>query len=177
MSLSKLFWWVYRLSPVELVWILLVCTLVFFWLLRRLRGRSFPAAMLMLWLGAALWATILNRSGETMGSFQAIPFHSYREMMDTGNREILRSSFMNVALFYPGGLLLAAILPKRWRLAVTVVAFAALSMSIEITQHALFLGRGEIDDVLHNTLGAVCGCLALSLEPKLSQSKRRRKSP
>ena len=108
-----------------------------------------------------------------MGDFQAIPFHSYREMVATGNREILRSSFMNVVLFYPGGLFLAAILPKRWRIPVTAVVFCLFSLSIEIMQHSLFLGRGEIDDVLHNTLGAVCGCLALSLEPQFYPIRKK----
>ena len=51
MNLSGLFWWVYQLSPDATLWFLLLWTLVFFWLLRRLKGRSFSSAMLMLWLG------------------------------------------------------------------------------------------------------------------------------
>lgn len=82
---------------------------------------------------------------------------------------------MNVVLFYPAGLLLAAVLPKRWRFPVTAVVFVLFSLSIEIAQHSLFLGRGEIDDVLHNTLGAMLGCTALSLESTLFPSDKRSK--
>lgn len=122
---------------------------------------------------AVLYVTLLNRGGGTMGGFQWVPFHSYAEVLAGGNREILRSSFMNVVLFYPAGLLLAAVLPKRWRVLITVAVLGIFSLSIETVQHALSLGRGEIDDVLHNTLGTACGCMALSLEPKLFPTKKK----
>jgi len=117
MSLSRLFWWIYQLSPGVIVLAFAACTLVFLWLYRRLRElrwvRGLLISVLMIWLAAAVYATLLNRSRGTVGAFQTIPLHSYREMCATGNREILRSNFMNVALFYPAGLLLGAILPKN----------------------------------------------------------------
>ena len=177
MRLSRLLWWVYQLPIADLIRILLVCTMVFLWLHRQLDAYRWRCglwtAVLTVWTAAVIWATILNRGGGTAGVFQTIPFHSYREIRETGNWEILRSSFMNVVLFYPAGLLLAAVLPKRWRVLITVAILGIFSLSIEIVQHALSLGRGEIDDVLHNTLGAACGCMALSLEPKLFPTKKK----
>ena len=167
MSLSRLFWWIYQLPPADLIRILLVCTIIFLWLHRQLRDcpwwRGCIIALLMIWAGVAFWTTILNRSRGAMVEFQMTPFHSYREWLETGNREILRSSFMNVALFYPAGLLFAMVMPRRWSIGRRVVAatavFVLFSLLIELIQYWYFLGRAESDDVIHNALGAILGCL------------------
>lgn len=166
MSIERLFWWIYQLSPVKLLLLLGLCTQVFFRILGRLKKhrRAFLAGMLLVWAAAALWITLLNRSPGVVGSFQTVPLHSYREMLHTGNRELLRSNFMNAALFYPAGLVLAAFLPARRRFPATLMTMAAISLVIEVLQHSLALGQGEIDDIIHNTLGAGMGCLALFLD-------------
>lgn len=171
MSISWFFWWVYQLPPHHLILLLLVCTLAFVQMHRQLQQRAWwhrgLILLLALWAAAVLWVTILNRSGGTKGVLYLTPFHSYREYLATGNREVLRSCLMNVALFYPAGLLYAALLSKHRstarRAVITAVVFAIVGSSIEVIQYALCLGRAEIDDVLHNVLGAVIGCLSLSL--------------
>ena len=80
-------------------------------------------------------------------------------LLGGGERELLRSAFMNVLLFYPGALLLRSILPRGTGLLVVLGLFAA-TVVIEVCQFALQLGYAETDDVLHNTLGAVLGVLA-----------------
>lgn len=173
MTISRLFLWVYRLSSGGLLFLLLLGTLFLFLLRKQERLRQLFPALLLIWTTAVLWVTLFNRSYGTQGDFQWHPLHSYREMFLTGNREILRSNMMNVALFYPGGLLLAALLPKERRIPSTMAILLVYSISIELIQQALYLGRGEIDDVLHNTLGAWLGCIALSLEPKLFPTRKK----
>lgn len=173
MSISRLFLWIYRLSSGGLLFLLFLGTLLLFLLRKHERLRQLFPLLLPIWAAAVLWVTLLNRSSETLGDFQWLPLYSYREMFLTGNREILRSNMMNVALFYPGGLLLAAVLPKRRRTPIVVTTLLLFSIPIELIQQALFLGRGEIDDVLHNTLGAWLGCIALSLEPKLFPTRKK----
>lgn len=173
MSISRLFLWVYRLSSGGLLFLLLLGTLILFLLHKQERLRQLFPVLLLIWTTAVLWVTLFNRSYGTQGDFQWLPLHSYREMFLTGNREILRSNMMNVALFYPGGLLLAAVLPKERRISITMAILLVYSISIELIQQALYLGRGEIDDVLHNTLGAWLGCIALSLEPKLFPTRKK----
>ena len=102
--------------------------------------------MLLLWTAAVLWTTLLNRIPGKVGDFQTIPLHSYREMKQTGNREILRSSFMNAALFYPAGLLLTAALPRRKKIPVTLVVMAAFSLAIEVLQHKHWGRRNSRSD-------------------------------
>lgn len=72
---------------------------------------------------------------------------------------------MNVALFYPAGLLAASLLPEKWsrcqKMLAVLLPFALLSMMIEYTQFRYALGESEIDDVIHNTFGAFIGALPI----------------
>ena len=70
--------------------------------------------MLVLWIGAMAWATLLDRGEPGEYPVCLIPFHSYRELLAGGDEELLRSNFMNAVLFFPGGVLLGALLPGRW---------------------------------------------------------------
>ena len=71
---------------------------------------------------------------------------------------------MNAVLFYPDGLLTAALLPKKWpawaKLLLIAVIFCGISVGVEYMQYIWSLGRCEIDDVIHNTLGALVGAAA-----------------
>ena len=119
------------------------------------------------WFLAVLWPTILSREP---GSYESswTPLQSYWLLFSGGNPEIYRSGFMNAVLFYPGGLLLAGLLPRhgsyRRRMICAVICFGLFSLSIELCQHFLQLGTAEIDDVLHNTLGAAAGFAAFHLD-------------
>ena len=101
------------------------------------------------------------------------PLHSYRKVINGGNPEILRSNFMNVVLFYPIGLLATALLPKRWaewsRCVLTILLCISLSAGIEYVQYICSLGQCEIDDVIHNTIGALTGSLTMLLMPSLME--------
>jgi glycopeptide antibiotics resistance protein len=126
---------------------------------------------LIIVVGVILFTTVSSRpSGETF-DHSLIPFHSYREVLNGGNIEILRSNFMNVVLFYPAGLLFGSLLPHGWRkwhkVLLTVVVFCALSCGIEYMQYAFSLGHVEIDDVIHNAFGALLGGIFcfIPLEP------------
>lgn len=118
-------------------------------------------AALLLWCAVVLWVTILTRSPGTVYPPEWIPFHSYREVFTGGNEELLRSNFMNAVLFYPAGVLMASLLPesrpKGRKLLLLALAVALFSLAIEGCQLCLALGEPEIDDVLHNTVGAVLG--------------------
>ena len=117
----------------------------------------------VLWIGIILLFTVTTREAGSTDTVLLTPFHSYREMEATGNIEILRSNFMNVILFYPGGLLAVSALPEKWprwlRAGLVFLFFAGCSLGIEYFQYATASGRAEIDDVIHNALGALVGCI------------------
>ena len=121
-------------------------------------------AGLMIWSYGAAYATILGREPGAAMEFGTL-FRSYRQVLAGGNPELLRSNFMNVLLFFPGGLLLGAILPDRWprwaRMLTAMLGFGAMSLAIERFQYLWLLGNAEADDILHNTLGAVLGAMCI----------------
>ena len=121
-----------------------------------------------IWVAATLWITIFSRSPEPAYSPEVIPFHSYRKLFATGITEIIRSNFMNVALFYPAGLLISSLLPENWsriqKILFSGILLASFSFMIEYIQFLYALGEPEIDDVLHNTLGAVCGTIPIAFK-------------
>lgn len=127
------------------------------------------AVLLICWIEAAGYATLGIRNDTQIVQVNLELFHSYSEVRNGGNPEIYCSNFMNAVLFYPAGLLGASLLPKKWpgwcRCLLVVLVLAAMSAGIEFLQYRYCLGRCEIDDVIHNTAGALLGSIAALLLP------------
>lgn len=108
--------------------------------------------------------TVWNRASDSVQAAPILmPFHTYRAYFAQPFEEILRMNFMNTLLFFPGGLFLCEVLPAKWKgwikVLLIVVLLGALSAGIEYAQYSYALGQAEIDDVIHNTLGALLGTL------------------
>lgn len=125
-------------------------------------------AGILLWGGAVVYVTILSREPGSTAGFGSL-FCSYREVLNGGNPELLRSNFMNILLFFPGGLLLGAVLPDKWprwaRMLTAALCLGAMSLAVEQHQYLGMLGNAEADDILHNTLGALLGSIPPSMRP------------
>ena len=182
---SDLYIKIYALPWLDL-FVLCFCALVLYWKLRkRSRTRWFwrplLGAILLAWAAVVLYATVFSRPGGIESRWASVPFHSYREVLAGGNPELLRSNLMNVVLFGPAGVLTGALLPDGWpmkrRLLWAGSVFGLFSLGIELTQYHLAMGQAEIDDVIHNTLGAVIGCLACTGGPELIQMRKKAQRP
>lgn len=170
--LQKFFLWFYCLSILHTVLLVFTITAIYLLLYRRYKEKQFFRLVifvsLLLWVAVITIATLTDRtSAELSVAPQLIPFHSYRAVVAGENKEILRSNFMNVVLFYPAGLLAYELLPKTWKgyrkiLLVTLV-FAMFSVGIEVCQYCFALGQAEVDDVIHNTLGALIGAAVCTI--------------
>lgn len=153
---------IYCMSPMEIIACAVFAALAFSSFCRTFAGRRWLrpvlASALGVWCAAILYITIFSRES---GCYESrwIPLITYWLVLQGETTELLRSAMMNVALFFPAGLLICAILPDRslWN---TALIYGVLSLFIELTQTFLQLGFGELDDILHNTLGAVCGFAA-----------------
>ena len=164
--------WIYCQNPKRLAEYAVCAALVFGTLCRRFKEwrwlRHCLRAMLVCWLSAVLWITVFSRFPG--GSYDAywLPFHSYQYFLLAEFPEAFRSAFMNVLLFYPAGLLWAALSAaeqsRRKRMIRMALLVGLFSLSVELTQYFFQLGTAETDDVLHNTLGAVCGFAAYYLD-------------
>lgn len=182
--IGKLFHWFYCLDLWKAALVAAAWTVTFGLLDRRLRQlrwwRWLVSSVLIAFVAVVIYATIGNRGGSDELAHAFTPFHSYQEAQVTGNIEIYRSNFMNVVLFYPAGLLAASLLPRKWPgwfRCVPVVVLAAMSAGIEFLQYRFCLGRCEIDDVIHNTAGALLGCLAAVVLPRLLASIKEKVNP
>ena len=163
--MQTIYHWLYCMDIPDLVLLLILVTTGVRFLRDYLRTRSgwrIPFLIFLVGWGVALfYATLGDRSVEQGIRVEMELFHSYREVWNGGNPEIFRSNFMNMVLFYPGGLLLVLLLPQKWplwfRCILTVVLLVPISVWIETVQYRFAFGRCEIDDVFHNTAGALLG--------------------
>lgn len=167
-----LFHWFYCLPVEDAVLLILLATEIFLLLRRMFRNTTYWKAwislLLFCWIAAILFGTLGQRSEQENPSVPVLtPFYSYYIALNGGQKELFRTNFMNIVLFYPTGLLFRDLLPRRWRTGLKVIvigcAFMLLSISIEYTQYRFGLGLAEVDDVIHNTLGTILGALACSI--------------
>jgi glycopeptide antibiotics resistance protein len=142
--------------------------------------KSAVLLVLLLWTAAVVAQTVFRRTPDA--SFQPVwqPFQSYVDALKAGGqKELLRSNFMNAVLFYPAGMLVVSLLPERWgfwrKLLIVLALFTVLSFAIELTQFYYCLGVAQTDDVIHNVLGAWVGAsVFLGISKTIRYLKNRR---
>lgn len=140
---------------------------------RRMRRgwTALNAVLLVVALLAILRSTLFSRSPDHY-DIQLRPLASL--LAARQQPEVYRSMLMNVFLFFPLGLSLSCLLPRRWRpgirIALTAAAGLLLSAAVEYSQYRWHLGIAETDDVICNTLGALLGAGTLTL-PRISLRK------
>lgn len=164
--LDRMFVWLYCLDYQQILGLFLTFTAVFYILRRIFSGKKFwkPAvvAALLLWVLAVGMQTLFRRTASVPAAPVWMPFQSYIDaLVAGGQRELLRSNFMNAALFYPAGLLAMELPPEKFRdtrrFLMVLGVLTGLSIVIELAQYRFGLGLAQTDDVLHNALGAATG--------------------
>ncbi len=128
------------------------------------RGRRTPTrwmiVALAMWLCAAAYLTL--RPGDS-GRLNLVPFAF-------GANATPVEPVSNVLLFVPFGILIAAL---GWRLLAVLGLGLALSLSIEVTQYLLDIGRtADVNDVIENTLGTLVGWLVVIAVSRLRVRRR-----
>ena len=181
--IQSFFLWFYCLSITDAVLLVIVGSAGFLilrqWVGDKRLWRPVIALLFLAWLAVIAGATLTDRTpGIIPAEPELIPFHSYRAVMAGGNKEILRSNFMNVVLFYPAGLFACELLPKSWsrakRIILVAVLFALVRVGIEFCQYHFALGQAEVDDVIHNALGALIGALISTIPVKWKPGKLKK---
>lgn len=102
-----------------------------------------------------LWLTVFSRLGSESRHFYP-PFWSYKAIMN-GSGKALIEDLGNVILFIPVGVAVGLFLGLKIRHA--ILAGLLFSTLIECCQWFFWLGSFEIDDLLHNTIGAGIGAV------------------
>jgi hypothetical protein len=110
-------------------------------------------AYLVLLTGLVLWKLEIPYLGDgTDRQVKLVPFVATSHAGASAPYEVLA----NVLLFVPFGVYLRLLAPSAtwWRLAGTM---AAVSLSLEVGQYVLSVGRSDISDVVANTAGGLLG--------------------
>lgn len=176
MSLNAVFLWIYCMDFHDVLILLVIVTGLFCVMQVKLSQHRFwkPGlfVLLMIWAFIVIVQTILWRTSGPALEPVWQPFQSYIDALkEGGQKELLRSNFMNAILFYPAGLLMGSILPETWksgsRLLIVLMVFTVFSTIIECFQYRCNLGLAQTDDVIHNALGALIGAAVIFIIPAI----------
>lgn len=102
-----------------------------------------------------LWLTLFSRLGSVSRHFY-LPFSSYRAVIN-GSSKALLEDIGNIVLFFPVGVAIALFFESSVKHSL-LIGFT-LSIIIECCQWFFWLGSFEIDDLIHNTIGAGIGAV------------------
>lgn len=91
------------------------------------------------------------------------------------SRSLFIENLLNMILLFPVGILLPIILDSRLRLSMVYLIGVIISAVIETSQLLFKRGLFEWDDMIHNGLGCMLGCLVVNAVMIECRRKRRRK--
>lgn len=151
-------------SPLELgsfSAVFLFITAVLFILLRKKKiilSQMISGLLLVGHLGLVFASTVFTRTPDGIWHYELIPFWSWREVL-IGNTYMLTEIVLNIILFIPIGILIPLLIHKRIKWWQGMLLGFFLSFVIEISQLVLCRGLFEWDDIIHNGIGCMVGCL------------------
>ena len=123
-------------------------------------------AFLLIVLGSTVFGRIPG-----VRSYKLIPFWSYVAII-RGNPEIRQEVLLNCVLLFPAGMLLPLIISRPLKWYQGLIFGTIVSGCIELLQLITCRGLFEFDDIIHNSLGCMVGCILCSWMVKV----RRRRS-
>ncbi len=126
-------------------------------------ARAVLCSLLITYTAAILFTTLIFRTpaadadGTLLHKAEWMPLWSWYEVIENHSKELLGEILLNVVLFVPVGVFVT-LLYKFRPLKMFLIGFL-FSAAIELTQLILCRGLFEWDDMLHNGLGSLLGCL------------------
>lgn len=119
---------------------------------------AFALVILAASIALVLWITLFSRIGSDSRNAYP-PLWSYRAIA-SGSFRILFEVIGNVLLFIPIGIV--AVLVFHFNIWQTIALGFCMSLLIECCQWFFWLGSFEIDDLIHNTIGAGIGVVLVT---------------
>lgn len=161
--------------------LVLLCITLTIWIMPRLR-RRFSSGMyfcglcivFVVYVSSNLYFTLFSRVPMTEAIWEWCPFASYIRIFRGVNAtegnvlkgwlaefflttsHPIQTIILNIFLYVPLGYLLPEIFPRLSNKQVLQISFAA-TVCTELTQLIFKLGWCEMDDLIHNMLGAIIG--------------------
>ena len=110
-------------------------------------------AFLLIVLGSTVFGRILG-----VRSYELLPLWSYGAII-RGNLGIVQEVLLNCVLLFPAGMLLPLIFSRPLKWYQGLLFGAIISGCIELLQLITCCGLFEFDDIIHNSLGCMVGCI------------------
>ena len=127
---------------------------------RKVVYRVTMSGAFVIYVCVVIFVTLGMRQLWTVHDLKLHPFWSYETVIRTGNPEMLIENIANIALFFPLGVFIRDRWENRSRWQYCILTAFCCSFTIECLQLIFGLGTFEVDDMMHNTLGAVLGYLS-----------------
>ena len=116
---------------------------------------------LLAFLAVVFGSTVFTRIPTGHHQYELELFWSWK-LVAKGNRFMLQENLLNMLLLFPAGILLPCVLRRRLHWWNGLLMGAGISIVIEVCQLVLCRGLFEWDDIVHNALGCMAGCLVSS---------------
>ena len=123
------------------------------------------------YLLVVLISTVFSRVSSDEYLYKLELFWSYRNFLEIGVIGVLFENVYNLFLLFPYGFCVRIIF-ARMKLVWIWVSGTFISLIIEFLQLALKKGYFELDDIFHNSIGVLLGCLFYFLVVKISKKRR-----
>ncbi len=122
-----------------------------------------------------LGTTVFTRNSGSDFRYELVPFWSWWEALVERDQSIQTEIFLNIMMFVPIGLLIPWMLHRGVKAKESLLWGVVLSAVIEICQLLFKLGLFEWDDMIHNGLGCMAGCVLMTKILKKFDKKILRK--
>ena len=113
---------------------------------------------LVVFLGIVFGSTVFTRTG-TIRQYELVPFWSWRDIIRYHDWTLLKENLLNCILLLPAGVLLPVIANHKIKWYQALLVGILVSAIIEFSQLIFMRGLFEWDDMIHNGLGCMIGCL------------------
>lgn len=154
--------------------IILIATVVFICQTRRgkMQASQGVAAMLLIFfLGIVFASTVFTRTA-TVRQYELVPFWSWRDIIQYHDWQLLKENLLNCILLFPAGALLPVIANHEVKWSWALVFGVLISAVIETSQLVTMRGLFEWDDMIHNGLGCMAGCVVTNRILRVFSSDR-----
>ena len=129
--------------------------------------------ILLTFLAVVFGSTVFTRNPGSAPKYELELFWSWKKVIYEGSQSLLKENLLNMILLFPMGILLPAALWRRLSWWQGFLSGAAVSAVIELCQLLLCRGLFEWDDMIHNGIGCMAGCMIGGTVIQFIQKKHR----
>lgn len=155
---------IWSMKEILIALLILAITIVsslFLYQKKRIKAsQAITSPILIVFLLIVLGSTVFGRI-PGVRRCELLPLWSYGAII-RGNPGILQEVILNCVLLFPAGMLLPLIFSRPLKWYQGLLFGAIVSGCIEILQLITCRGLFEFDDIIHNSIGCMVGCIVCS---------------